>query len=120
MKRKKECDVLKLYKLLGKKWTIELFFNIDDDPASYNQLFSLFGHTISPTLLSKRLKELSDFNLINKKNVSWKNLYIITTKGEELKNIILKSKIWLYSYENNIPKECIKDDKFNCCYKKSG
>lgn len=115
MKNEKGCDVINFYRIMGKKWTIEIFCNISDSPISYNQLFTFFGHKISPTLLSKRLKELIEFKFVKKTVINDKLIYIITPEGKELKTMITKTKKWLKKNNYNIPNECIRDGECTKC-----
>lgn len=118
MKEEIGCDVIKFYKIMGKKWTVELFCNINESPVSYNQLFTFFGHKISPTLLSKRLKELVEFGFVKKTIINDKLIYIITPKGNELKGIIKETKNWLKKNKHSIPKDCIKENECVNCVKR--
>ena len=114
-KKKDHCELLDLFNLLGKKWTIEILHNINDKPISFNQLYVFFGHKISPILLSKRLKELENFSFINRKEIDKRIIYIISSRGKEVKKNINMTRKWLIRKRYKVPAECKKEDQCLRC-----
>jgi DNA-binding HxlR family transcriptional regulator len=97
------CDVLKLLQLLGKKWSIQILYMIDK-PISYNEIKANCENKINPTLLSSRLKSFIKLNLIERKIISEKVIYIITLSGTRLKNIISQDlKNWAIESNLKVP-----------------
>lgn len=101
-----QCDLIKLYNFIGKKWTIELFHYITDEPVSFNELWKFNERMASPILVSRRLKKMQEFNLIKKVKVGNKVAYKITNKGQELKNIMHLLKDWAIKNNYNLPAGC--------------
>ena len=101
-----QCDLLKLYNFVGKKWTVEIFHYITDDPVSFNELWRFNERLASPILLSRRLKEMQEFNFIKKVSKGKKIAYKITKEGKELKQIMHLLKKWGIKYNYNLPSGC--------------
>jgi len=85
---KKECEVLQLFRLLGKKWSIHLLHLIGDGPIGYNQIYCATNKKINPSLLSNRLNSFAEFGLVNKRDVNGSLCYLISAKGISLRNTI--------------------------------
>ena len=111
-----KCPIFKAASLLGKKWSIVLLDEIEKNgEQGFNLIFKNLKH-ISPKILSKRLKDLEDSNLIQKSgrdnppsqksvytNVTpMKTSYYLTEKGLELSQIIKLFKEWQLKY-NELP-----------------
>ncbi len=111
----KKCELIELYYLLGKKWTIELFHYIKDEPISFNELRRLTCDIISPILLSRRLKEMINFKLIKKRNLNKRIVYEITNEGKEMKDIMHNLKRWAVKNDYELPSFC-KKGKCHCDY----
>lgn len=116
-----KCPVFKAASLLGKKWSIVLLDEIEKNgEQGFNLIFKNLKH-ISPKILSKRLKDLEDSNLIQKSvytNVTpMKTSYYLTEKGIELNNIIKLFKEWQLKY-NELPCGKIQCSECPFYYKK--
>ncbi len=89
-----ECSLLELYDLLGKKWAYALFFNLDDDPQTFNALQSLSRHRINPTLLSARLQDFVRFGLVVRAEDGRNVTYRVSEEGKQLKKHLIRIKHW--------------------------
>ena len=105
-KRPIECDLIELYALMGKKWTIPILHNITSKPISFNELKRISNNLISPILLSTRLKELVSFKIIIKRKIKGKIVYMLTQEGKGLKKLMIYLKKWAISSNYTLPKEC--------------
>lgn len=101
-----ECELMDVYVILGKKWTIPLLHNITDEPISFNELKKISNNLISPILLSTRLKELVKFNIIQRKIIKGKVIYVLTEEGKGLKRLMHKLKKWAITSKYKLPKDC--------------
>jgi DNA-binding HxlR family transcriptional regulator len=99
----KKMDALQLHHFLGKKWAIGILYILEKDTTSYNQLFNILRHRISPTLLSLRLKELIHFGFIQQNTDHQKITYTITKNGNEFLRFLHQLENWArkngYSFE---------------------
>jgi len=108
--KKAICKLKKLYHLIGKKWTVEILHNTGQKPATYNELISLLRHEINPTLLSDRLKELMEYNILKRDVRDGKNRYIITKRGSELKELLDLVRKWSSSSVCDRRRSCRKEE----------
>tara|TARA_B100001971_G_C18098770_1_gene487632 strand:+ start:153 stop:530 length:378 start_codon:yes stop_codon:yes gene_type:complete len=114
------CDILKLQYLLGKKWTLPLLFEFQNNKQlSFNQLKKMTKDRLNSTLLSNTLKELEEFKILKKK-LDKKQFYILTNKGQDLISILNKLKDWsiknsLGIFDNCKKQSCIHCNKFLVC-----
>lgn len=72
--------------LLGKKWNGLIVFSLLEEPKKFNEIVH-YVNGISPRMLTERLKELENENIITKKIVSLTPLkveYSLTKKGVDL------------------------------------
>lgn len=88
----KKCHVSELIDLMGKKWTFSLMQEISaNGDKGFNFIFNRMGK-ISPKLLSQRLREMEELNLIEKKIISEKmpvrTTYRLTKKGKEFMELM--------------------------------
>ncbi|MCX6815920.1 MAG: helix-turn-helix domain-containing protein [Candidatus Aenigmarchaeota archaeon] len=92
------CPVVKLSKIMGRKWSIPVFEEIAFEKFNgFNSFISRFPN-ITPRILSRQLKEMEDEDLIKKTFVKKQNQnitkYMLTAKGKEMQKIILEIKKW--------------------------
>ncbi|MBT4648024.1 helix-turn-helix transcriptional regulator [archaeon] len=106
VQKTKTCGLNSLLDFIGKKWTYSIFTHINDDPITFNKLFSTSKHIINPTLLSSRLKEMVELKIIKKSEIKGKLSYVITDSGKDLKKIILNLKDWCVKNGCVIPDKC--------------
>ena len=99
-----DCQIIELYRFLGKKWTVPLLHNIGKDPVSFNTLLKTSQKGLNPTLLSETLKSLVEFKIVEKRR--GREGYVLTEKGTELKSILHQVKDWAIVCEYNLPSMC--------------
>ena len=103
------CQIIKLWKFLGKKWTVALLHNLSKNPVNYNHLLSVFGKKINPTLLSNRLHEFIEFKIVEKVQINGSWYYRITPMGSELKAQLHVIKNLAIKSDYSIPALCTKN-----------
>lgn len=90
------CGVERALKLIGNKWTLLIIRSLCSKPKGFNELLRII-ETISPKMLSTRLKELVDSGMV-KKTVFPTNPpqveYALTPVGISLKPIIESLDNW--------------------------
>jgi DNA-binding HxlR family transcriptional regulator len=84
--KNKLCPIKEVMDFLGQKWTLIILYNLNKvDVMRFNELSDSLG--ISPRTLTKRLVELEEKGLINKKRFNTippRVDYSLTTKGKGL------------------------------------
>lgn len=109
------CPVFSAADLVGKKWTIVILEEISlGNGAGFNKIFTRMKK-ISPKQLSKRLKELENEGLIEKrvvKKIPVRTSYVLTKKGEDFYKLVIGMKKWNENYSENI--NCSKTVCSNC------
>lgn len=90
--------IMALLDLLGRTWSLGVIWQLREGALSFSEL-QLCCENISPTLLTKRLKELQQTNLIEKNLTG----YQLTTVGLELFHVISPlsqwAKLWQLSFD---------------------
>lgn len=100
-------DVLELFKQLGKEWMVLLFLHITSEgPITYNELNRLLNKSISPSLLSMRLKKMQDMKLIERRKLDGRIKYYPTKTGIQLKAKLMGIKDWAVENGYSLPEEC--------------
>lgn len=85
-----DCDVLRFYYILGKKWTYALLYNINSNKNySFEDLFKFGKRRINRTMLSNIIKELIHLKILIKINKK----YCLTTRGMRIKKILDEIKV---------------------------
>ena len=110
---KTRCELIELYRFLGKKWTVELLHNIELKPVSFNDLKRISRNLISPILLSNRLKHMVKFKIIKRYSINNKISYVITNRGIGLRSIMHDLKKWSIESDYRLPAVC-KENKCLC------
>ncbi len=93
-----KCPIERTVNLIGNKWSLMIVrdFSMNDGPLRFNQLLrSLRG--ISSKTLSARLKQLTEYGIIEKKVVSTTPVmihYSLTEKGKDLTRIMDSMAEW--------------------------
>lgn len=84
MKYGQFCPIAKAMELLGEKWTMLILRELHMGASRFNELQRGLS-LISPTVLTKRLKELADAELIIRKKIPGQrtNEYFLTQAGKE-------------------------------------
>lgn len=113
------CAIHDLFHLLGKKWALLILSELDHNKElSFNQIKKQLAN-ITNRVLSMRLRQLEQFEIIKKKVTPQKLHsveYFITKKGSELMKIFNLIKVWGIKHQftmpcclNNIGNECLKE-----------
>ena len=93
-----KCPVFGIADLVGRKWTIVILQEILLNGNKGFNAVSRRMKLISPKILSARLKELENSQIIEKKmttvNGRVKPQYRLTQKGKELYSVIESLKMW--------------------------
>jgi len=76
-----------LLDLLGRRWTLRVLWELRDEPRSFNQLQ---GGAISTSVLSLRLKELTEARIVERTDSG----YALTPQGRELAQLLLPLNRW--------------------------
>lgn len=100
------CELIELYKFLGKKWTVPLFHNLKSNPVTYNELNRKTRFLINPTLLSIRIKEFIRFKIVKKSVIDGRISYTLTKRGLKLKDLLHEIKDLAIKWDYNIPDKC--------------
>ncbi len=106
MDKTQGCGLIGFYSFLGKKWSLVLLHTIGEKPLSYNDLNRITKKKISSILLSTRLKEMQNYNLIRSTMVKGKKAYVVTPQGKDLLDRLHTIKDWSITNKIRIPKEC--------------
>jgi DNA-binding HxlR family transcriptional regulator len=83
------CPIAKAAELLGEKWTILIVRELLYGTSRFND-FQRAISGISPTMLTKRLRELEEHDLVTKEN----HEYRLTRSGVELAPLMRQYAIW--------------------------
>jgi DNA-binding HxlR family transcriptional regulator len=94
---KSGVPVMALFDLLGRSWTLGVIWHLYSAPSTFRDLQS-YCESISPTVLNRRLKELTTANLIER-NVQG---YVLTKKGEELYHMLSPFGTWAKSWAKTL------------------
>lgn len=95
MKYNQFCPVAKAAEILGEKWTFLVIRELLMGARRFNELQRGLA-SISPTMLTKRLNELTNDGLVIKKKIPGQKgyEYFLTEAGNELSSIIKQLGIW--------------------------
>ena len=113
------CTIYQTADFIGKKWTLLILLELYKNkivPKRYSELKRSL-HSITPKILSTRLKELEKVSLIKNKVdtsvIPIKSEYSLTESGEDFIKIIKDIKKWALKWkiENKI---CANSDCKNC------
>ena len=79
--------------MLGKRWTIDILYELDQVPKTYSYLHSHISgrclrREMNHTLFSERLKALIRLQIMKKILLKGKTYYCITPKGKSIKEKI--------------------------------
>lgn len=89
------CPIAKATELLGERWTLLIIRELMLGTCRYSD-FQRAMSRISPTLLSKRLKQLEDAGILIRKTRPGRNApdYFLTPAGKELSPVIENLAMW--------------------------
>jgi DNA-binding HxlR family transcriptional regulator len=105
-----ECQLIKLYGLLGKKWSAPLLHNLSEAPISFNELRRMTHQKINPTLLSRRLQDFVRFRIARKTTADGRIVYTLTREGVELKRLLHEIKRWSIHANYALPAVCARGE----------
>lgn len=95
----KDCTIFQYLDLLSKKWTLFLMVTFWKNPQKEFKFseFEKMMPDVTSRIISIRLKELIEFELIEKINIkSNKSVYKLTPKGEEIKELYNNFQGWIH------------------------
>ena len=96
----------------GSKWFLPIFKEIVlGQFTGFNDFLKKSGTT--PRILSKQLKDMETEKIIKRVESNRKTLYTTTQKGEELKHLIDKIKLWNIKW-GNVQDSCLNSSCINC------
>jgi DNA-binding HxlR family transcriptional regulator len=95
------CPVAKAMELLDERWTILIVREMLAGSQRFNELRRGLPR-MSPTLLSKRLHQLTLGGLIQRRTVKGETLYELTPAGEELRPIVEGLGAWGVRWIGNL------------------
>ena len=110
-----KCPIFQVADLIGKRWTIVVIQEVAlNGRKGFNTIHNRM-RKISPKVLSKRLKELEEKGILEKKvftdKAPFRTSYKLTKKGEDLQDIVSNLKKWYMRYSDKIlgcdRKECV-------------
>ena len=104
------CRLKRLYHIIGKKWTVDILHKTGQKPFTYNELDTLFRHEVNPTLLSDRLKELMEYNILKREVRDGRNVYTITKSGAEFIKLLDLIRKWSSSSVCDRRRSCRKEE----------
>jgi DNA-binding HxlR family transcriptional regulator len=109
------CPFFTTTEMLGRKYTLELVELLSlQENMSFNGI-SRTIRNIRSKILSKRLKELEEQNIVVKIHFSPDKIsYHLTEKGKELQDIIHNLKLWHFKHHQNLP--CLTVSCIGCSY----
>jgi len=86
-----------LFDLLGRRWAMGIIWQLSDKPLPFNEL-QLRCDSISPTILSARIKDLCEAKLVEKTLEG----YSLTGIGKELFRIMEPFMGWSRKWEKTL------------------
>ncbi len=110
------CVLVNIQNILGKKWNLLILQELyHKNRSSFNQLSNELKKPTN-TVLSNKLKQLEENDLIKKiiiKNKPLSTEYSLTQKGNELMQLFDITKKWGVKYQL-VPKNCVKNNCNDC------
>jgi DNA-binding HxlR family transcriptional regulator len=98
----KDCTIYRTVGFISKRWSLLILLALHRNKKRYTEIKKEL-RTITPKMLSQRLKELEAENLISKKidtnKFPVKCEYALTESGEDFINIIMDIKQWALKWK---------------------
>jgi DNA-binding HxlR family transcriptional regulator len=91
------APIMALFDLLGRRWAMGIVWQLSDGPLHFRELQKRCD-SISPTILSSRIKDLCEVNLLEKTLDG----YCLTDNGKELFKILEPFKDWAAKWSKSI------------------
>jgi len=111
---KKVCEVFhNSIEVIGRRWNGAIIYALFSGPKRFSE-FTESIPDISSRLLTERLKELEEFNLVNREVVSDRPIqviYSLTQKGQALQPIMESIGNWATQWQSSPPEEIICIEK---------
>ena len=109
-----KCDMILLISSLGDKWTYPVLRLIKvKKRATFNQINDEYLEKINPRSLSKTLKNLIKFKIVNRKNEKGRVVYTLSKEGNKIERWLSALSTYLIENELAMPRDCEKMC-FNC------
>jgi len=109
--KEEKCDVVDIWEVLGKRWSLHILKNLSTNGIiRFNELKRLIPE-ISSTVLSQRLLELEREGLISKKiysEIPVRVEYSLTPRTKELETILQQLNDWINRWEGYEKRKEIK------------
>ena len=91
------APVMAIFDLLGRRWAMGIVWQLRDGPLPFNELRSRCD-SISPTILSTRIKDLTEARLVERSLEG----YRLTPSGQELFGILEPFKLWAIRWSETV------------------
>lgn len=108
------CDLLDLHNILGKKWTYGLIYCLIKSDRSYQEIYELTKRKVNETLLSSRIKELSNYGIIDTPIINGKKRYTLSPFGHDLVKHLNSIKGLIEDQGKYTPPRCQGKDCSKC------
>jgi DNA-binding HxlR family transcriptional regulator len=89
--------VMAIFDLLGRRWAMGIVWQLSDGPLSFTELQARCA-SISPTILSTRIKDLAEARLVERCLEG----YTLTPQGRELFAILEPFKDWARTWSSTL------------------
>ena len=110
--KEEKCDVVDIWEVLGKRWSLHILKNLSTNGIiRFNELKRLIPE-ISSTVLSQRLLELEREGLISKKiysEIPVRVEYSLTPRTKELETILQQLNDWINRWKGYEKRKEIKN-----------
>jgi DNA-binding HxlR family transcriptional regulator len=94
---KSGAPVMALFDLMGRRWAMGIIWQLSDGACSFVEIQKKCD-SISPTILSARIKDLCEANLVEKTLQG----YALTPLGRELFTILEPFKSWAHGWAKSL------------------
>jgi DNA-binding HxlR family transcriptional regulator len=91
------APVMAIFDLLGRRWAMGIVWQLADGPRGFAELQGRCN-SVSPTLLSTRLKDLAEAGIVERTLDG----YRLTTMGEELFAILEPFRSWATKWSKSL------------------
>ena len=96
--------IMVAFDLLGRRWAMGVIWNLSEGALTFRQIQDRCL-SLSPTVLNRRLKELTAAGLVTRGNKG----YILTQRGEDLFDLLAPlgewASVWCRDLEQDTPEE---------------
>lgn len=102
LKTRTHCPISYGLDLFGDKWSFLIIRDLAFKGKRFYNEFLAGGEGISTNILSDRLKQMEQLDIINSEKIKQKQIrkeYSLTEKGKDLIPILIEYIIWSYKYD---------------------